>query len=58
MEEIIETYNPPTLSDADEESIEHILEEARKYYRKKGLISDKEWDAYKKDLNSPEYPFG
>ena len=58
MQDIIETYNPPALSDNEEDAIEKILEEARQYYRKKGLISDKEWDAYKKDLKSPEYPYG
>jgi len=34
-----------------------ILKEAREYYRKKGLISDTEWVAYKKDLESPNYPY-
>ncbi|MCK5568044.1 MAG: trimethylamine methyltransferase family protein [Actinomycetia bacterium] len=57
MEEIIETYKPEPLSDKDEDAIESILEEARKYYRKKDLISDKEWDAYKKDIKSPDYPY-
>jgi hypothetical protein len=33
------------------------LKEAREYYRKKGLISDTEWVAYKKDLESPNYPY-
>jgi len=58
MEHIIETYKPEPLSDSEEDSIEKILEEARKYYRKKDLISDKEWEAYKQDLTSPEYPYG
>jgi len=57
MEEIIGTYKPEPLTDKEEEAIESILEEARKYYRKKGLISDKEWDAYKKNLKSPGYPY-
>jgi trimethylamine--corrinoid protein Co-methyltransferase len=57
MEEIIETYKPEPLSDSEEEAIEDILEEARKYYRKRGEISDKEWDAYMKDLKSPGYPY-
>ena len=58
MEEIIETYKPEPLSDSEENAIENILEEARRHYRKKDLISDKEWDVYKKDLESPNYPYG
>jgi len=57
MKEIIETYKPKPLSDNDEDAIENILEEARRYYRERGEISDKEWDAYKKDLESPDYPY-
>ena len=57
MEKIIETYKPELLSNGEEEAIENILKEAREYYRKKGLISDKEWDAYKEDLKSPGYPY-
>jgi trimethylamine--corrinoid protein Co-methyltransferase len=57
MEEILETYKPEPLSDSDENAIEKILEEAREYYRKKDLISDKEWDAYKTDLKSTGYPY-
>lgn len=57
MKEIIETYKPEPLSDSDESAIENILEEARKYYRKRGKISDEEWNAYKKDLKSPDYPY-
>ena len=57
MDEILETYKPAPLSGKDEDAIEKILEEARKYYRKRNLISDKEWDAYKKDMKSPDYPY-
>jgi trimethylamine--corrinoid protein Co-methyltransferase len=57
MEGILDTYNPPALSSSDEASIEQILEEARKYYREKGIISDKEWELYKKDLGSSNYPY-
>ena len=42
---------------SQEEDIERILKEAKEYYRKKGLISDAEWVAYKKDLESPNYPY-
>jgi len=57
MEEIIKTHKPLPLSDKDEQAIEDILKEAREYYIKNGLISDKEWEAYKEDLNSPGYPY-
>jgi hypothetical protein len=57
MDEIIKTYKPEPLPDKEEETIENILKEARKHYRKKELISEKEWDAYKKDLESPGYPY-
>jgi methanogenic corrinoid protein MtbC1 len=42
---------------SDEKAIEEILNEAREFYRKNGNISDKEWEAYKEDLNSPGYPY-
>jgi len=58
MEEILATHKvDPPLTDSQEEDIERILKEAREYYRKKGLISDTEWVAYKKDLESPNYPY-
>jgi len=40
----------PPLSNREEEDIERILKEAREYYRKKGLITDEEWETYKKVL--------
>ena len=45
------------LSPAQEEAIEGILQEAREYYRKAGLISDEEWRLYQEDLGSPDYPY-
>ena len=36
------------MTDSQEEGIERILEDARQYYRDKGLISDAEWDVYRK----------
>ena len=39
MEEILATHRPLPLSPAQEEAIEGILQEAREYYRKAGLIS-------------------
>jgi len=34
--------------------VEDVLEEARNYYRKKGMISDPEWSEYMKVLSSGE----
>lgn len=58
VEEILATHKPTSLTPGQEEEIERILKEARKYYRKKGLISDEEWVVYnEKVLQSPDYPF-
>lgn len=48
VEEILVTHKPTPLTPGQEEDIERILNEAREYYRKKGLISDEEWAVYKK----------
>jgi len=45
------------LTSTQEEDIERILNEARQFYRKKGIISDEEWETYMKDLKSPNYPY-
>jgi hypothetical protein len=52
MEEILATHQPKPLTVAEEQAIEEILKEARGYYRKKGLVSDEEWDDYLKVLTS------
>ena len=57
MEEILETYKPIPLTSSQEQDIERILEEARQYYKKKGLISDEEMAAYRKSMKSPNYPY-
>lgn len=57
--EIIENHQlDQPLTESQEEDVERILNEAREYYRKKGLISDKEWKDYQKDLSSSDYPYG
>ena len=57
--EIIESHQVDLpLTESQEEDIERILSEAREYYRKKGLITDKEWEEYRKDLSSRNYPYG
>jgi len=38
MEEILTTHKPKPLTDSQEKEIEKILEEARKYYKKKGKL--------------------
>ena len=57
MEEILATHKPLELREDQEQAIEDILNEARKYYRKKGKITDEEWSLYQEDLNSPNYPY-
>lgn len=59
MEEILATHKVAVpLTPSQEEDIERILNEARKYYRDKGQITDEEWAAMKKDIGSPNYPYG
>jgi trimethylamine--corrinoid protein Co-methyltransferase len=52
MKEILATHKPIPLTLEQERSIEKMLKEAREYYREKGVISDKEWSAYMKVLES------
>ncbi len=57
-ERILSTHKvAPPLTDKQESEIENILQEAREYYKKKGLISSEEWKNYKKDLKSSNYPY-
>jgi trimethylamine--corrinoid protein Co-methyltransferase len=57
VEEILATHKAPALSDSEEAAVEGVLQEARDYYRSRGLISDKEWAEYQEDLASPDYPY-
>lgn len=58
LDEILSTHEvDPPLSGGQEEDIERILQEARAFYRDKGLISDAEWEAYRRDIASPSYPY-
>jgi trimethylamine--corrinoid protein Co-methyltransferase len=58
MEEILSSHKVDLpLTDNQEKEIERILEEARKYYRDRGLISEKEWEVYSKHLTSTNYPY-
>jgi len=54
VQEILATHEPLPLSDAQEQAIEDVLEEARSYYRKQGMISDAEWSEYMRVLSSGE----
>lgn len=58
MQEILATHKPVPLTPRQEEDIERILNEARKYYRDKGRISDTEWAVYMRSLQSAKYPYG
>jgi len=58
MAEILATHNPTPLAPGQEEDIERILEQARKYYKEKGLISDEEMATYRQSMNSANYPYG
>jgi len=59
MGEILATHKVSIpLTPSQEEDIKRILNEAREYYRKQGMISDEEWGVYeRKVLKSPDYPF-
>ncbi len=57
MEQLLADHKETVLTESQEQELEYILEEARTYYRKKGLISDEEWRIYQEDLASPGYPF-
>ncbi|MBN1835989.1 MAG: trimethylamine methyltransferase family protein [Spirochaetales bacterium] len=56
-EELVSSHRPTPLSAAQEQELERILREEREYYRGKGLISEKAWSLYERDLCSPSYPF-
>jgi len=58
MEEILATHKPTPLTSGQEEDVERILEEARKYYWERGLISEEEMAAYRESMGSPDYPYG
>jgi len=56
MEQILATHKPTPLTPSQEEDIERILEEARKYYKERGLISEEEMATYRESMKSPNYP--
>jgi trimethylamine--corrinoid protein Co-methyltransferase len=46
MEQILASHRPMPLTSGQEQAIEDILNDARAYYRREGMISDDEWTAY------------
>ena len=58
MEEILDKHKITPLTPEQDQAVEEILKDARKYYRNKGMISDEEWTLYQEDLNSSDYPYG
>lgn len=47
----------PLLSPLENEAVEAVLNEARKYYRAEGHITDQEWQKYEQALMAPNYPY-
>jgi trimethylamine:corrinoid methyltransferase-like protein len=58
LEELVSNHKIELLPPEQEQAVEDILNDARQWYRKEGMISDEEWALYQEDLNSPNYPFG
>ncbi len=54
---ILASHTPEALTREQEKAVEGILQEARETYRKRGLITDTEWTAYMKLIESPSYPY-
>jgi trimethylamine--corrinoid protein Co-methyltransferase len=46
MQEILASHTPKPLTSDQEQAVEDILQEAREYYRERGMISDDEWAVY------------
>jgi trimethylamine--corrinoid protein Co-methyltransferase len=57
MEEILATHKATPLTPSQEGDVERILEEARKYYEERGLISEEEMATYRESMKSANYPY-
>jgi trimethylamine--corrinoid protein Co-methyltransferase len=57
FDKILATHQPEPLTPEQEKAVEGILQEARQHYREQGQISDSEWAAYMKTIESPTYPW-
>jgi trimethylamine--corrinoid protein Co-methyltransferase len=51
VQEILANHEPKPLTAEQHQGIEDILTEARAFYRKRGMISDQEWEEYRKEMN-------
>ena len=56
MEHILATHRPTPLPPGADEEIERILNDARQFYRKQGMISAEEWSSYSKMLAKYNVP--
>jgi trimethylamine--corrinoid protein Co-methyltransferase len=57
MDEILANHKPTPLTSNQEEEVERVLEEARKHYKERVLITDEEMSTYRKSMQSPNYPY-
>jgi trimethylamine--corrinoid protein Co-methyltransferase len=57
VNQILSQHNVEKLSNSQEEKLEQILNEARTYYYKKGLIPEDEWILYQESIHSDTYPY-
>jgi trimethylamine--corrinoid protein Co-methyltransferase len=57
MENILATHNPTPLTPSQEQDVERILEEAREYYKTRGMISKEEMATYRKSMKAADYPY-
>ena len=48
---------PMPLTPSEEEDVERIVEESRKHYKEKGLMSEEEMTVYRESMKSPYYPY-
>ncbi len=56
-EEILKTHKATPLTSSQEDNVEHVLEEAREYYREKELMTTEEISAYNESMKSTKYPY-
>jgi trimethylamine--corrinoid protein Co-methyltransferase len=50
MEKILDEHTPLSLTSEQEQAVDDVMREARDYYKGKGLISDVEFDIYRKEM--------
>ena len=57
LDDLVATHKPMPLTPSQEDAVERVLEEARAYYLKKGLMTDDEMRQYRESMKSPNYPY-